>query len=390
MTRIEEAVEVNVPLHTAYNQWTQFTEFPKFMEGVREVRQIDASHLHWVTECDGKTMEWDTEITQQIPDEVIAWRATSGNSNTGAVRFAPIGEDRTRVTLEMQDEGAPQGADGGEQAQAERIRQDMQRFKAMLESQGRESGAWRGEVAQGQVTSEGGAGSRQQSAGSSGSVQPRDAEPARAMTGTSGSTWLPHLVSMWEEPFMMMRRMSEEMERMVDRFIGRAPTLASPSGAAQWSPAIEIAQEGDRLMICADLPGLSKQDVNVEIRDDKVVIEGQRQETISTGDPSMRRSERRFGRFYRVIGLPQGCDPEGAQATMDNGVLQISLPMASTQSRGRRIDVQQGAQPERAQQLQQPAQPQPQSQPTMQAEAAPEQIQAPTPQPTQPPSTSLH
>src|SRR5437879_5682636 len=84
---VEESIEVNVPVGTAYNQWTQFEEFPKFMKGVREVRQLDPTHLHWRAVVGGKEQEWDSEITEQIPDTRIAWHSTSGAKNAGVVTF---------------------------------------------------------------------------------------------------------------------------------------------------------------------------------------------------------------------------------------------------------------------------------------------------------------
>ena len=108
MERIEKSIEVNAPVRAVYNQWTQFEEFPRFMAGVKEVRQLDDTHLHWHAEIWGKDKEWDAEITEQVPDRVIAWRSTSGAPNAGTVRFEPVAPDRTRVrlTMEYQPEGA--------------------------------------------------------------------------------------------------------------------------------------------------------------------------------------------------------------------------------------------------------------------------------------------
>src|ERR1044071_4276288 len=90
---VEQSVEVDVPLRTAYNQWTQFEDFPRFMEGVREVRQTDDSHLHWRAQIGGKEVQWDAEITDQTPDQRIAWRSTSGPRNDGAVSFHPLSDN---------------------------------------------------------------------------------------------------------------------------------------------------------------------------------------------------------------------------------------------------------------------------------------------------------
>src|SRR6185503_16865128 len=109
MERIEKSIEVRQPVRTVYNQWTQFEEFPRFMAGVKEVRQLDDTHVHWHAEIWGKDKEWDAEITEQVPDQCIAWRSTSGDApNAGMVRFEPVASDRTRVRLTMDYE--PQGA----------------------------------------------------------------------------------------------------------------------------------------------------------------------------------------------------------------------------------------------------------------------------------------
>src|SRR5687767_2748843 len=101
MEQVEKAIEVNCPVSTVYNQWTQFEEFPSFMDGVREVRQLDDTHLHWRAEIWGKEKEWDAEITEQEPDTRISWKSISGAPNAGTVRFEPLGADRTRVRLIM-------------------------------------------------------------------------------------------------------------------------------------------------------------------------------------------------------------------------------------------------------------------------------------------------
>src|SRR4029077_3191001 len=98
MERIEKSIEVDVPVRTAYDQWTQFESFPTFMEGVVEVQQIDDKRLHWIAEVGGERKEWDAEIVQQPPDDVVSWRSTSGALNNGSVSFKPLGDAKCRVT----------------------------------------------------------------------------------------------------------------------------------------------------------------------------------------------------------------------------------------------------------------------------------------------------
>ena len=147
---VEESIELDVPVSTAYNQWTQFEEFPKFMSSVESVQQIDDTHLHWRALVGGKTKEWDAEITEQIPDERIAWRSTGGVRNSGVVTFHKISDSRTRVMLQM--DYAPEtlvekAADVGGAVKLT-AKGNLKRFKKLLENRGTETGAWRGTVTQ--------------------------------------------------------------------------------------------------------------------------------------------------------------------------------------------------------------------------------------------------
>jgi uncharacterized membrane protein len=148
MARIEKSIEVNVPLEAAYNQWTQFEEFPRFMDGVREVRQLDDKRLHWRAEIGGKEKEWDTEITEQVPDDRIAWRATRGAPNAGVVTFHRLSPSSTRVMLqiEYEPEGAVETVGDWVGAVSGKVSGDLERFKEFIESRGHETGAWRGKI----------------------------------------------------------------------------------------------------------------------------------------------------------------------------------------------------------------------------------------------------
>jgi uncharacterized membrane protein len=147
---IVETIEVNVPVSTAYNQWTQFEDFPQFMASVHEIRQIDDKHLHWKANVAGEEKEWDVEITEQIPDKRIAWRSTSGVPNGGVATFHKIADDVTRVTLQMdyQPEGTLEKLGDAFGAVRMETRGNLQKFKDMLEKRGRETGAWRGSISQ--------------------------------------------------------------------------------------------------------------------------------------------------------------------------------------------------------------------------------------------------
>lgn len=148
MEHIDKSITVRVPVHTAYNQWTQFEEFPRFMEGIREVRQLDDEHVHWVAEIAGKRKEWDAEITEQIPDQRVAWRSIGGVPNAGAVEFRPVDGDQTEVRVRMsyEPEGAIESIGDFFMAADMRVQGDLERFKEFIEAHGKETGAWRGEV----------------------------------------------------------------------------------------------------------------------------------------------------------------------------------------------------------------------------------------------------
>ena len=148
MAAVEKTIEVDVPVRTAYNQWTQFEDFARFMEGVKQVRQIDDRRLHWHAEIMGKDVEWTAEITQQIPDERITWKSTSGAPNAGSIAFEPLGPAKTRLRLRMEyePEGTAEKVGSGVGLVSARVEGDLKRFKEFIENQGHETGAWRGEI----------------------------------------------------------------------------------------------------------------------------------------------------------------------------------------------------------------------------------------------------
>jgi uncharacterized membrane protein len=153
MSRIVEEIEVDVPIRVAYDQWTQFESFPKFMEGVDRVVQLDDETLEWTATVAGKTKHWRAEITEQQPDDVIAWRSTGGAQNDGAVRFETLGPDRTRIVLQLdvEPEGLVEKAGDALGVVERRVRGDLERFKEFVEARGQATGAWRGRVDDGQV-----------------------------------------------------------------------------------------------------------------------------------------------------------------------------------------------------------------------------------------------
>jgi uncharacterized membrane protein len=156
MARIEESIEVDVAVRTAYNQWTQFEEFPRFMEGVEEVVQLDDTTIRWKAEVAGQDKTWKAGIIEQIPDQKVSWRSIEGAENAGTVKFESVGPDRTRVNLvmEVDPEGPLENLGTALGFLERRVKGDLERFKRYIESRGQESGAWRGSVRGGEKTSD--------------------------------------------------------------------------------------------------------------------------------------------------------------------------------------------------------------------------------------------
>ena len=386
MARIEQSIEVNVPVSTAYNQLTQFESYPRFMEDVEEVRQVDDTHLHWHTRTGNLDMEWDAEITQQVPDRCIAWRNTSGPRYEGKIELQSTTEDRTTVKLTMECDPKQQVlAQHGDAtaAIAQRTEHDLARFKKFIEKLGRETGGWRGKVkdkeplatdaGEDQASGEAvgktvgrTANEQQDAAGTSAQQQQQQPQQQKqsqqsqqpqlairgqtrpAQTGKGARMmrpfdawpmlrppWLPDFMQVWGEPLGVMRRMSEDMDRMFERFVHRAP---SPNGTT-WTPPIEIAQRDGEFVVCAELAGVRRENVSVEVQDGRMTIEGDRHPEPPRVPQEHRQSERAYGHFYRVVELPPGADTGAASALLNDGMLEVTVPVVNGGRHGRRLDI---------------------------------------------------
>ncbi len=148
MTSVSHDIEVDVPISVAYNQWTQFESFPQFMNGVVSVDQVDDRHTHWKTSVGGVHREFDAEIVEQRPDDVIAWRSVDGTTHAGVVQFEALNNVRTRISvvLEWLPEGLVEKAAAAVSLDDHRVSTDLQRFKEFIEQRGEPTGAWRGEI----------------------------------------------------------------------------------------------------------------------------------------------------------------------------------------------------------------------------------------------------
>ncbi|KRC48840.1 MULTISPECIES: SRPBCC family protein [unclassified Nocardioides] len=149
MTQIQESIDVDVPVRTAYDQWTQFESFPQFMSGVESITQLDDKRLHWVTNIAGVEREFDAEITEQHPDERVAWTSTGGDTKqAGVVTFHRLDEGRTRVMaqIDWQPSGLVEKVGSAVNIDQHRVKGDLEKFKEFIEERGHETGAWRGDI----------------------------------------------------------------------------------------------------------------------------------------------------------------------------------------------------------------------------------------------------
>jgi HSP20 family molecular chaperone IbpA len=367
MATLEQTIDVNLTPAAAYALWMRVEDYPRFMEGVREVRRAGERQLHWRALRHEHEVEWDTEITESIPDQLIRWRDLAGQHH-GSLSFEPLQAGQTRIRMRMEFDALPIDR---EQSLTQRVAGDLDRFKRMAEHggdgsaqdganawasadaaaspTGKENGQAGAERAEAAASASSGAWSA--SGGDDGSGQgagrAQDAEARRdeSDAGARGGpqAWLRNQFAGWEDPLALVRKVSEEADQLFARFIGRPIAAKSGEGgvAGKWMPPVEVLQRGDRLVICVDLPGISRESVNVEIQRDRVLVDGERKEEPQSGStPGFRRSERSYGPFHRAVPLPEGVDPDSAEASMRDGVLEISLRMPTPeQRRGKRIDI---------------------------------------------------
>jgi HSP20 family protein len=199
---------------------------------------------------------------------------------------------------------------------------------------------------------QGGATSRQQGGGQQerGQMQQRGTMPGgRGDLPATRGWYEPSLFGGVESgPFGLMRRLSEDMDRLFESFgmggsLARGAGVAWPTGGEGlrqlWSPHIEVCERGDRLVIQADLPGVRKEDVNVQIENDQIVIQGERKQESTREEGGYFHTERSYGTFYRTVALPEGVDADQAKATFRDGVLEVELPVPQQRTRGRRLEI---------------------------------------------------
>ena len=148
MSATTHSIEVDAPLRAVYNQWTQLEEFPHFMEGIEQVRQEGEKRLFWKAKIGGKVKEWEAEITNQVPDERVAWESVDGSPNSGTVIFQSISPDRTKITatIEYEPEGLLEKTGDALGIPSGRVQADLEHFRSFIEDREGETGGWRGEI----------------------------------------------------------------------------------------------------------------------------------------------------------------------------------------------------------------------------------------------------
>lgn len=477
-TTIEKSVEIDAPLRAAYEFWANFADYPRFMGQVQAVEQVDDTHWRWRGQMGGKTLEWDAEVTENVPDESIGWRTSSkGHRSSTTVRFAPLADGRTAVTWTAHyPNGVGKGLSAADLAQ--QAEENLARFtdlllgrapadaeaadpgrvnadaEAEVSAQGDESSSFDDAEQHGQAA-DGDAGDADDQPGTVEAVdedlgrkpfhaastwpfgqqgkrrdQPRASpsqeEAARAdidaqsddqsttdvlgpaysvnpsqgtafgatwraraeAADTSGwlresglarsldalmasnpllplqaprsvmqTSWFASTFQMMTWPFSLIQRLSHDMDRRLETFLGGSPAsdhqaqagqhAQDSQGRSDWTPEIDVAQTEDSLKVRADLPGVAFDDeVEVEVRDGQLVISGELRHPIyadghePASDGPSDGQEVAQGRFVRAITLPAGVDAYGAQASLHDGVLEITL--AGPAQRQRRIEISHG------------------------------------------------
>lgn len=371
MAKIEHSTEINASPELVYERLSHFDDYPRFMLDVRQVRRTGALRLQWQTGHGEHARSWEAEITQQIPARRIAWRHVHGPRYEASVELQPVQEDdaavrRTRTTLRIECDPQEQILAGhGDALETLRVRaeQDLARFKKHVE-QHDPAGIHVSVSASASAASATGSGpdigktvgqtaaERAETAGSSAHTEAHRATEAgqRASPWLRAAPGLPELWNLWQQPWRMMRRVSHDMERVLDTMRALRPgadrpgpdrsSEPAPAGSG-WTPAVETAQRDDSFIVCAELPGVKSDQLRVEIKHDRLTIEGDRHPEPRHAPQEQRRSERCYGHFYRVIALPPGAQPEGASAAMHDGVLEITVPLAAYAHQARRLDVRQ-------------------------------------------------
>ena len=154
---------------------------------------------------------------------------------------------------------------------------------------------------------------------------------------------------LWSDPFRMLDRFANEMDSVFDQFglgrrwLGPRWRGSNAAGAGMWAPAIEVHQQNNELVVRADLPGMKKEDIHIDVTDQDITISGERRQQQESQTEGTYRTERHYGSFCRSIQLPEGAITDQANATFKDGVLEIKMPAPPEQvTKGRRLEIREG------------------------------------------------
>ncbi|WP_192805080.1 Hsp20 family protein [Noviherbaspirillum aerium] len=349
MARIEHAMEINAPVHVVYDQLLRFEEYPRFLNGVQAVRRLEDGQLRWHARAGDQNIEWDAEITQQVPGQYIAWQKSGAPRHEGRIMLQADGEQRTRLHLSIEHDAQADGASFGAML-ARRVEQDLVRFKKCVESAGSTSSAWPGTPMPGQEAQSLDGGAVPARPAAAGIAYRRRREASERPPGLDmRPPWLPVFLQVWENPLRIMRRVSQGMDKLMDGVIASARLDAHHAAThandayrvgTAWSPLLEVTRSDDSVVVLAELAGVRREDVQIDIRADRLMIEGDRHPQQPGQPGGSQRSERSYGHFYRVVDLPLGADPDAATASMHDGLLEIRVPVRPGAAQRRRLDIQ--------------------------------------------------
>lgn len=300
---------------------------------------------------------------------MISWRNTGGPIKMEKVEVRPLEQDKSKVMVTMEYEPqetqmqqgdietalmqhavhqaqvASPGPDGSASQRGDKGMNGGQQPNAQPAAQQPSGGKAIDRQASGQQERD-----RQQSGRMSApqqqGMQGAEQDPMlAAMASMNPRSWLPGMLRAWEEPFVMMRNMTEDMDEIFERFVGRPMYGSKPRQAAgaapsmTWSPSLEIARRENQLVVRAELPGVKQGDVRVEIRNDRLMIEGDRREEQQREGPGYWHTEHSYGHFYRAIALPEGINSDQASASMRDGVLEVTVPVQQAKQQGRQLEI---------------------------------------------------
>lgn len=386
-TTIEKSVEIDAPIAQAYALWADVAQYPGFMDHIVSVEAVDGSRWRWQAETNGKQVEWETELTEQVPQESIGWQTTGKSTRCSTtVRFETLDDGRTAVTFTAH---YPNGVGKGQSAAdiAQQAEQTLQRFSECLlgddvRGADQQSTDTEDSEPQDQSTSDVlgpsysfrpqgpalGSSWRESAALGSPALKLGESALARSLEAMMAfnpllpvprprsvvqHAWFSSMFQAMEAPFNAMKRFSEELDRGMEAFMwggaGKARQIWAVQDGAAWTPSVDVDQTEEALKVRADLPGVSDQDeLEVEVRDGQLVISGELRHPVEAegqeADRPMASGEQPRGRFVRTITLPAGVDAVGAQASLHDGVLEVTLAGPALRQ-NRRIEVNHGQQP---------------------------------------------